>query len=55
MNPANTSKAFHAGLPVYDLYVTTKSYNVAEFARQKSVRSGNRSSSGLAPVRNSPG
>lgn len=30
MNPANQSRRFRAGLPLYDVYFTTKSYGVAE-------------------------
>ncbi len=30
LNPANQSQNYLAGLPVYDIHVTTKSYNVAE-------------------------
>jgi hypothetical protein len=30
MNPGNQSTAWRAGVPLYDLHVTTKSYNVAE-------------------------
>jgi spore maturation protein CgeB len=33
MNPANQSKNFLRGLPLYDCYVTTKSYNVAELTQ----------------------
>ena len=29
-NPGNSSRTFRQGLPLYDLYVTTKSYNVPE-------------------------
>ncbi len=30
MNPRNQSRHYRAGIPLYDLHVTTKSYNVAE-------------------------
>lgn len=37
MNPANQSRAYLEGIPLYDLHVTTKSYNVAEL-RQAGAR-----------------
>ncbi len=38
MNPRNQSRRYIAGIPLYDLHVTTKSYNVAELTEAGAKR-----------------